>query len=253
TFYAYPRADYAQRWLEELTSAPPSFAFTAKIHQDFTHRRPTAEWPSKAANYRAGLEPLRSTGRLRCLLAQFPVSFTRTADNRRHLAQLLKAFAKDEVVLELRHRSWFEPEVLERFRERGIPVAWIDLPPSKDHLPEEFEPTAPLGYLRLHGRNQEHWFKKGAGRDDRYNYLYDRNEVERLVTRTRRLAGATDETLLVTNNHFAGQAVANAIELRALLEGESLPAPQKLVELYPQLAPHTHPLPGEAPGLFDAS
>jgi hypothetical protein len=40
----------------------------------------------------------------------------------------------------------------------------------------------------------------------------------------------------VTNNHFEGKAVANAIELLAALTGGSSRAPRSLIERYPRLA-----------------
>ena len=43
----------------------------------------------------------------------------------------------------------------------------------------------------------------------------------------------------VTNNHFGGQAVANAIDVLALLRGERVPAPEELVHSFPHLEPVT--------------
>ena len=44
----------------------------------------------------------------------------------------------------------------------------------------------------------------------------------------------------MTNNHFGGQAVANALEIRAALRGESVAAPAELVQTYPRLERCTH-------------
>ena len=41
--------------------------------------------------------------------------------------------------------------------------------------------------------------------------------------------------VVITNNHFEGKAVANALELRALLEREAVSAPPEIVDAYPQL------------------
>jgi uncharacterized protein YecE (DUF72 family) len=49
------------------------------------------------------------------------------------------------------------------------------------------------------------------------------------------LAEEHDEVYIVSNNHFEGQAVANAIELRARLVGERVPAPAELMARYPRL------------------
>jgi hypothetical protein len=47
----------------------------------------------------------------------------------------------------------------------------------------------------------------------------------------------------VANNHFGGQAVANALELRALLAGQRVPGPASLVAAFPRLADRVDPEP----------
>ena len=97
-------------------------------------------------------------------------------------------------------------------------------------------PPGRLGYLRLHGRNAAAWFDRDAGRDQRYDYLYGPQELEGVVGRIRTLAGAKDETYVVTNNHFGGKAVANALEILASLRGGPVPAPPELLRAFPRLA-----------------
>jgi uncharacterized protein YecE (DUF72 family) len=98
-----------------------------------------------------------------------------------------------------------------------------------------------VGYVRLHGRNSEQWFRSGAGRNDRYDYLYSPPELGEIAHRIDVVAKASDETLVATNNHFEGQALANALELRWLMGGrESVAAPAELVRAFPHLADITH-------------
>lgn len=243
TFYALPRAEHAARWAE-LVADRPGFRFLAKVHQDFTHNPAPAPgatdpWPALARAFRAGLEPLVRARRLAALLLQFPVTFRRAADGERRLERLVELLTDPSgpaLAVELRHRSWFAPESLARLARARLALVHIDLPASADHPPPWHEPTAPLGYLRLHGRNARTWFKPGAGRDARYDYLYSPSELGELAQRARRLAGASDETYVVTNNHFEGQALANAIELRSLLEGRRVPAPPELLARFPRLS-----------------
>jgi hypothetical protein len=42
-------------------------------------------------------------------------------------------------------------------------------------------------------------------------------------------------TYVITNNHFRGQAVVNALEIKAALEEERVPAPEPLLEHYARL------------------
>ena len=56
--------------------------------------------------FRRGIEPLATSGKLGAVLAQFPPSFKDTPASRDYLAHLLTALAEYRVAVELRHRSW---------------------------------------------------------------------------------------------------------------------------------------------------
>jgi uncharacterized protein YecE (DUF72 family) len=243
SFYASPRAEHASRWAS-LVRDWPGFRFVAKLLRDFTHGpvpEDPAEWQAKAAAWRAGVEPLVRGKLLAAVLVQFPVSFHENLGNVRRLGTLRGLFEDLPLVLEVRHRSWFEPPALAEIGGLGFSLAHLDLPASWNHPPERFRPTGPLGYLRLHGRNDRQWFNSQAGRDDRYDYLYTPPEVGRIAQRADGISRETDETFVVTNNHFEGQALANAIELRWLLGGrEPVPAPAELVASFPHLKPLVH-------------
>jgi hypothetical protein len=46
---------------------------------------------------------------------------------------------------------------------------------------------------------------------------------------------------VITNNHFRGQAVVNALEIKSTLNEERVPAPAPLFEKYPSLAESAKP------------
>jgi uncharacterized protein YecE (DUF72 family) len=235
SFYALPRAEHAERWAE-LVRPFPDFRFTAKLHQDFTHTKTALDLLQReVGEFHSGLEPLVRAGRLSALLAQFPLGFTFTPDALTRVDALIAAFGRVPLVLELRHRSWFVPAALAELRGRACSLAAIDLPAAADHPPADHPTPGPIGYLRLHGRNAATWFARDAGRDQKYDYLYTQAEIAELAARARRLAGGHDETFVVTNNHFEGKAVANAIELLAALTGETAHAPRALTARYPRL------------------
>jgi uncharacterized protein YecE (DUF72 family) len=45
----------------------------------------------------------------------------------------------------------------------------------------------------------------------------------------------TEKTFVVANNHPRGQAAVNALQLKSMLTGEKVKAPEMLVEAYPVL------------------
>jgi uncharacterized protein YecE (DUF72 family) len=111
-------------------------------------------------------------GRLGAVLVQFPWSFRANEENREWLDDVLHAFATYPLVVEVRHDSWLSAEFLNGLAERGVGFVNIDQPQLSDSVEPTAIATAPVGYVRVHGRNYHDWFRKGAGVEKRYDYLY---------------------------------------------------------------------------------
>jgi len=101
-------------------------------------------------------------------------------------------------------------------RELGVSICNVINRFKKSIKPADVT-TSQIGYVRLHGRNYQDWFREKAPRDDRYNYLYSVEELEPWITRIKEIAAKTKESYVITNNHFRGQAVVNALEIKATL------------------------------------
>jgi uncharacterized protein YecE (DUF72 family) len=238
TFYRPVKAQVAQAWVER-SSGNPDFRFTAKLWRRFTHERTSAWTAEEVAEARAGLDVLHERERLGALLLQFPWSFKREPDNEAWLSDLFAAFGHLPLVLEVRHASWAQPDVIAWLTERGVGLVNVDQPLFGNSIKPAAHATSPIGYVRLHGRNYREWFRKSAGRDERYDYLYQPAELEPWVTRIRQLASETREVYAVTNNHRFGKAPANAEMIESLLTGEKVAAPPGLLEKYAsELAPY---------------
>jgi uncharacterized protein YecE (DUF72 family) len=250
SFYRPPAPTTTNAWLRRV-SGNREFKFTAKLHRLFTHERGTAT-AADEKEFREGIDPLANADKLGALLLQFPWSFKNSDDDRQYLFQLIQRFSEYPLVLEVRHASWNTPQVYESLEEAGVGICNIDQPLFSKSIPPDALSTSPVGYVRLHGRNYQHWFREESPRDDRYNYLYSVDELEPWVTRIKEIAKHTQESYVITNNHFRGQAVVNAIDLKATIEGKIVPAPAPLFESYPRLRESAAPesLPG-APTLFE--
>ncbi len=112
----------------------------------------------------------------------------------------------------------------------------MDQPLFRSSIRPAARVTSPVAYVRVHGRNYRDWFRKGAGRDARYDYLYTQGELEPWAERVKELAESAraPDVYVVTNNHFRGQAVANAKMLESMVEGRKVEAPAELVEAFPE-------------------
>ena len=238
SFYALPKARACGRWAD-LLQPHLGFPVILKLYQGFTHEPwNEASAEENAKKFRDALRPLQAAKNLAAILVQFPIRFLHGRDELLRLGRIRRLFEGLPLVLEVRHRSWFEKPALNALRGLNYSLAHIDLPDAWNHPPADFEPTGPIGYLRLHGRNERAWFQQSAGRDDKSNYLYTQPDIGQAV----RIAQRSEVTYVVTNNHFEGKAVANALELRYLLEGrEKVAAPQTLVHAYPHLKEITMP------------
>ncbi len=239
SFYALPRPDYAARWAQ-LVEPYPDFRFTVKLHGSFTHGAPDEISETGAAAFLEGVRPLDEAGRCLGWLVQFPVFFQENAGGWKRLRRIRDLFPDARLCVELRHRSWFTDEAYARLEALRMSLAHIDLPTSRDHPPAH-HPSLGLGYLRLHGRNRASWFDAKAGRDARYDYRYDRAEVEGITERLRVIASRSEKSLLVANNHYGGQAVANALQVKSFFTDDPVRAPEPLAHAFPDLATWVEP------------
>jgi len=95
--------------------------------------------------------------------------------------------------------------------------------------------------VRLHGRNYDQWFESEK-RDDRYNYLYSESELTDWKDKIERISRKAEVTYVVTNNHFEAKAGVNALQLKHMLTGQRVKAPETLLEHYPELKSFADPL-----------
>jgi uncharacterized protein YecE (DUF72 family) len=234
TFYRPPDARHCAAWVEKV-AARPQFRFAAKLWQRFTHER--AAWPEEAEirAYTSGIAPLHESGKLGAILVQFPWSFKRTVENRQWLMQVMETFGQYPLVLEIRHSSWDRPEVYEGLAHYKAAFCNIDQPLFKNSIKPSAKVTAKAGYIRLHGRNADNWFRETAGRDERYDYLYSDEELQPWIDKVRRMRDQVKDLYVVTNNHYRGQAVVNALELAHAVNGTTFELPDHLVQAYPRL------------------
>jgi uncharacterized protein YecE (DUF72 family) len=258
TFYGQPRAAVCRAWTERT---PPGFEFSLKLYQKFTHPRmykervagglamtaPAGnEWVETIATpneadvdeFRRGIDPLATAGKLGSLLAQFPPSFKQTTASRNYLAGLLSAFSGYPLAVELRHKSWSDDVARTLALLNEFESAWvqIDEPKFKLSIRQNYLPNVRgFYYMRLHGRNVEQWWHHKRP-EDRYNYLYSAGELKEFVETADAVRRLVKKMYLYTNNHFSAQSVANAVMIKQQL-GEPIDGeyPPEFLARYPEL------------------
>lgn len=127
----------------------------------------------------------------------------------------------------------------------------IDQPRLRNCLGPTQHVFGKSAYVRLHGRNAKNWFAENVPTFERYNYLYSDDELHEWAAKLDAICTQSENAYVFANNHYHGQAPANALELRAMLEECKVAVPEELIQAYPRLAAIA--LPPREPGLFDGS
>jgi len=233
TFYRPPFEKTTKSWLEK-TSKRPDFFFTAKLHRSFTHEGKIDAETVK--HFHKGFWPFLEAGKLKHLLVQFRYDFADTNLNRQHLSKIVENFSDAfSLAVEVRHKSWQMPNALAFLTELGVSVCNLDYPTARNSFDMQHCTVGTNGYFRMHGRNVEKWFSK-AGRDETYNYYYNEEELTEIKQRIDELAKAFETLTVITNNHYKGAELANALELKCLLTGQKQYVPEGLLRAYPNMA-----------------
>ena len=241
SFYRPLRPELARLWVRKVEHRR-DFQFTVKLYRGFTHERTLLRGEVK--QFSDGIAPLAETGRLGCLLMQFPWAFRLNKENREYVVRLKRAFGHFPLVAEFRHSSWNSHPSLDLLIDQRIGFCNIDQPQMDHCLPPTAHVTSPVGYVRFHGRNYQEWLRHDSdanGRsgirrvDARSNYLYSRKQLAKWKTRIDQIAGQARRTYVVTSNHFQGKAVVNALDLIEMTNEEPVEAPLELLAHYPEL------------------
>ena len=215
TYYRIPHP----RVLDQMEKKTPEpFHFMVKLNQAMTHDG--SRDPALYRQFLSVLEPLKQAGKYDGLLAQFPWSFKRTPEHRKHLAAMRDLLDGEPLFVEFRHASWITPELEPSLRQHRIGFCAVDEPQLEGLLPPVTLLTTEDAYVRFHGRNARTWWGRGEG--DRYDYDYNREELGEWLRKIATLAEQARRTYLFFNNCHAGQAARNASLMKEMMRQQGL-------------------------------
>lgn len=246
SFYGHIKPEIGMLWCRKARAVNRAFVFTAKLNRAFTHSPTAVIESTSAATIRPhsdderlakeGLDSLMQENMLGALLAQFPISFKNTNENRDYLETLIARFKQYPLVVEVRHSSWNNEGTLRYFANKDVAFCNIDQPRLGRAIGPTEHVTSPFAYVRLHGRNYDKWFDCDS-RDDRYNYLYTEQELKSWKDHIVNIANKAKVTYVVTNNHFEGKAAVNGLQLKHMITGHPVKVPPQLLKRYWELEP----------------
>ncbi len=184
----------------------------------------------------AALEPLRAAGKLGGILMQMAPYVVAKPSSCEYLAWARERLGHHTMLVEFRHRSWFEQaeQTLAFLEGHDMTYVIVDTPV----FPVVVARTGPDAYVRFHGRNRGSWYKRTGSTAERFDYLYSETELADWSCTLRELAaeGAENVYAMFNNNgrspardapehvrhahlgEHVAQAPTNAAMLKSLLE-----------------------------------
>lgn len=208
---------------EKLT--PPGFIFDVRLHKDFSRDPLGATKRGSVTPFLNSVQPIIAANKLGVFLLVLEASFCPPSHQLAELDPLIDELRPHTLAVEVRNHAWVDGDQRERtlgfFRERQLVWVAVDMPQIKNSpiMPAVDEVTHPaLGYLRLHGRNQN-WFQAKA--KERHDYFYNAGELEEIVGRIQKLAAKAANVRVVANNHFNDFAPRTALALKEMFRQPS--------------------------------
>jgi uncharacterized protein YecE (DUF72 family) len=255
TYYRLPERSMVQGWADRtpdgfvmhvkafglmtrhpvrLEQLPPDLREGMPVDERGRVDRPPREARGEVfRQFLAALDPLREAQKLGGILFQLPPYVVWKPSSLDYLEWARDQLGLDAMLVEPRHRSWFEedvrPELLRWLEEHDMSWVVVDAPKmAAKNVPDTLVAvTTPLSYVRFHGRNAATWNVRGGSAAERFDYLYDEDELREWVPTLRELADQSEEAYAFFNNNNqtngVAQAPSGAFLLRKLLEEEGVP------------------------------
>ncbi len=195
------------------------FVFSIKALSLFTHERNFTK--NDLENFLQSIEPVRESGRLGCILFQFPYSFYFNKENLAYVLNLGKKFNGYEICAEFRNSGWVNNYTIETLQSCNFGFCNVDEPILRGLIRPTSIVTTNYGYIRFHGRNKQNWWNSEKAYQ-RYDYMYTQQELEEWIPRTKEIASKAKKIYIYFNNHYKGKAAKSALMFLDLLKNNNI-------------------------------
>lgn len=192
TFYRFPKETMVRGWYNKT---PETFKFTLKASRTITHRAKFNRTEKFTANFYKVASLLQK--KLLSVLFQLPPFMQKDMELLEKMANQLEPNVTN--VLEFRHESWWDKEVFDFMKKKSLVFCSV----SASGLPETIVQTAPITYIRFHGKNG--W----------YQYNYPDSELKDWAEKIKDLK--TQKVICYFNNDYQANAVKNCLTLKKSL------------------------------------
>ena len=198
---SFYRSHKKQTWLRWSQSVPADFRFSVKVPKSITHDAKLASTPEIWEAFLQQIAFLQE--RLGPLLVQLPPSLQFDDFVATKFLRLLRHCYSGDVVLEPRHRSWFDSrpnDLLMDFQISRVAADPACVPTANYPMG-----VSSLAYFRLHGSPR------------RYYSSYKPGFLDQLFTTLQTLSGVA-RVWCIFDNTASGAAIQNALALSSRLQ-----------------------------------
>ncbi|MBI4188019.1 MAG: DUF72 domain-containing protein [Chloroflexi bacterium] len=250
SYHFFPTRQNLALWLD---NTPPGFIFDIRAFSLFTgHPTPPGSLPrsireehEELANHKGNLylhhlpsdvadklweifaslvHDVEAAGKLGVVLFQFPPWFHPTKENFDYLIACRQRFPGYRLAVEFRTGGWLSgdnlKETLTFLRRHQLALVCVDEPQGlKTSVPMVAEVTSSVGVVRFHGRNAANWEKKRITAEERFNYLYSKDELRDWLPKIQLMAEQTEKVHVIFKNKSHDFPVRNAREFTEILTG----------------------------------
>ena len=198
SFHRPHAAETYARWAQ---CVPREFRFAVKVPRAITH---DARLRRSRALFERFIDEARGLGsRLGPLLVQLPPSLEFDRRVAQRFFAMMRSFVDQPIVCEPRHPTWFTRPVDTLLKELEIARVAADPPPAADA--DTPGGHGAITYFRLHGSPRKYWSR------------YPNEWLHRLAAQL--AASPAAERWCIFDNTASGAALANALELQAIISG----------------------------------
>lgn len=196
SFYRWPADRSFASWNRRL---PPGFDMSVKAPRGLTHAKKLYSPEAWATRIAGALHELRDHRAV--LLVQLAPLHARDDARLDYFLSCLPSWVR--VSVEFRHASWHDDAVFALLERHGAAYCVM----SGAGLPCVLKATAPFVYVRLHGPDTDHL----------YGGSYGDSDLRWWADRIREWEATGRDVFAYFNNDGGGNAVRNALSLRAML------------------------------------
>ncbi|HMR18078.1 MAG TPA: DUF72 domain-containing protein [Sphingobacterium sp.] len=194
TFYRFPTVQNLLVWHDRV---PDDFKFSVKVPRIITHKN-RLERSGKEIEEFYAISGEGFKNKLACILWQLPPSFSFNEERLEAVVRVMNPNFKN--VVEFRHETWWQKDVITTLRKNKITFCNVNYP----RLPTAIQQTTSIGYVRMHG-NPKLFYSE-----------YTKEDVETLYHEVGDVG--FKEVYIYFNNTASTAAIVNALQLKAIRE-----------------------------------